>query len=154
MSLESSRIAAYMTLVHKTQEQVSWLRMDEAQVIGITEALGKAVIDAIAIGLTPDIIQIALRIGEFYGQHQPKFDLTNATPLADATVRQDSFGEYVPVAWLSKSDLLFACEEFAQEIETLDEADLVYLAKKLGDALQEVYFIAIPIILTQLFNSK
>jgi hypothetical protein len=150
---ENPRISAYLNLVHKSREQISWLRMDEVQVTGVTESLGKTVIDAIVVGLTPDIIQIALRIGEFYG-HQHQFNLTEDTPFTQATVRQDSFGEYFPVVWLSKSDLLFACEEFTEEIEALDEADLAHLAKRLGDALQENYITAIPIILAQLLNGK
>jgi hypothetical protein len=151
---ENPRIAAYMTLVHKAKEQVSWLRMDEVQVTGITEALSKAVIDALAVGLTPEIIQIALRVGEFYGQQQRKFNLTENTPFTQATVRQDSLGEYLPVVWLSKSDLLVACEEFEEEIEALDEADLLYLAKRLGDALQETYITAIPILLSDFLGNR
>jgi hypothetical protein len=151
---ENPRVTAYINLAHKTREQVLWLRMDDVQITGIAEALGKAVTDAIAVGLTPDIIQIALRIGEFYGQYQPQFNLTEDTSFTQATVRQDSLGEYFPVVWLSKFDLLAACEEFEEEIEALDEAELTYIAKRLGDALQETYIIAIPIILEQLLGEK
>jgi len=48
----------------------------------------------------------------------------------------------IPVAWLSHETLLNCCPHLSQAILALDEVDLAFIAKKVGNSLQETYVVA------------
>ena len=53
----------------------------------------------------------------------------------------------VPTNWVAKEDLLSIRPDLASQIGMLDDNDLAEIADKVGDALSESYWIALPIIL-------
>jgi len=53
-----------------------------------------------------------------------------------------------PIAWVSREDLVDCCPELNEQIKSLDNPDLALIADKVGDALQESYWMALEIILT------
>ncbi len=55
----------------------------------------------------------------------------------------------IPVSWVSVDDLLRCRPELAAQIDTLSEADMDRIAKKVGDALQETYWLALGIVLDE-----
>ena len=56
-------------------------------------------------------------------------------------------GDPIPVCWLSREDLVACRPDLADRIETMSENELASLADRLGDALQETYWIAVAVIL-------
>ena len=58
---------------------------------------------------------------------------------------------YVPISWLSREDVAHCRPEQAERIHKLDEGELEYIGEKLGDALQETYWLALEIILDDFF---
>ena len=59
----------------------------------------------------------------------------------------------IPTNWVCKADLLACRPDLKEQIEAFDEDELVeYMAEKIGDALQETYWLAIDITLTQFFG--
>jgi len=67
------------------------------------------------------------------------------------TIAQREKPTPVPIAWVSKGDLLNCRPDLSAQIEALDEADVDYIAEKVGDALQETYRIAMDVVLTEYF---
>ena len=53
-----------------------------------------------------------------------------------------------PIAWVSREDLVNCCPELKEQIKSLDNSDIANIAYKVGDALQESYWMALEIILT------
>jgi hypothetical protein len=57
----------------------------------------------------------------------------------------------IPISWLSREDAAHCRPELAQRINKLDEGEIEYIGEKLGDALQDTYWLALGIILDDLF---
>jgi hypothetical protein len=53
----------------------------------------------------------------------------------------------IAIAWLSKADLLHARPDLEKRAGELTQAEVEYLAEKLGDALQESYWLALEVVL-------
>jgi len=53
----------------------------------------------------------------------------------------------VPVLELSREDVLYSKPDLEERVGPLDEATIGYLAGKLGDALQEDYWLALGIVI-------
>ena len=155
---ENPRSEAYAKLIKAAEEQVRWLKVPETRVIGLAEVLGKAILDGLAEGMEWAVVQQALRAGEWRGHAHHALSLTEPDDpepsKAEAEVEVEDFGEYFPVVWLSKAELLAACEDLGAEIEALDDVAMAYIVKRLGDALQEIYVQALPIILAQLLGKQ
>ena len=60
----------------------------------------------------------------------------------------------IPVCWVSKEDLLSCRPDLSQQIVGLDTNDMASIADKLGDALQETYWLALEIVLTDFLGRK
>jgi hypothetical protein len=58
----------------------------------------------------------------------------------------------IAISWLSKADLLHARPDLEKRVGELDEAEVEYLAEKLGDALQESYWLALEVVLDDYVN--
>ncbi len=56
--------------------------------------------------------------------------------------------QFVPVCFVGKEDLMSCRPDLAGEITELGEDDIASIADKLGDALQETYWLALDIVLT------
>jgi len=56
--------------------------------------------------------------------------------------------EPCPIAWVSREDLVNCCPELKEQIKSLDNSDIANISDKVGDALQESYWMALEIILT------
>ena len=64
------------------------------------------------------------------------------TPLKD-NKRPEPF----PISWVSKEDLISCCPELEKQIQLLDASDIANIASKVGEALQESYWLALEIVL-------
>ena len=56
--------------------------------------------------------------------------------------------ETFPIAWVSREDLLHCCPEFAEQIQALDPSEIDHIGSKVGDRLQETYWMALEIVLS------
>ena len=63
-------------------------------------------------------------------------------------------GDPIPVCWLSREDLVACRPDLADRLETLPDPELASLADRLGDALQETYWLALTIILDNLVQPE
>jgi hypothetical protein len=62
---------------------------------------------------------------------------------------------YKPTNGVAKEDLLSERPDLAAKIETADEIDLIdYVADKVGDALQEMYWVAVSDALDEYFKPE
>lgn len=59
----------------------------------------------------------------------------------------------LPVSWLSREDLLHSHPELADEITALRDDQVEYIAERVGDALQETYWQALDMTLTDFFST-
>ncbi len=55
---------------------------------------------------------------------------------------------FYPIAWIGKADLLTCHPDMEAHILALNDAEVAYIGKKVGDALQETYHLALATILT------
>ena len=55
--------------------------------------------------------------------------------------------EPFPINWVGKEDLIKCCPELEEQIQLLDASDIANIASKVGDALQESYWMALKIVL-------
>ena len=62
--------------------------------------------------------------------------------------------EPVPVVWLDREDLLYCRADLRKQIDGLDDGDIACLADRLGDALQETYWLALEILLAEHFKDE
>lgn len=53
----------------------------------------------------------------------------------------------IPISWVSKEDLIYCCPDRREQLESLDDSEVEYIADKIGDALQETYKLAMEIVL-------
>ena len=51
-----------------------------------------------------------------------------------------------PITWVSKEDLTYCCPELEDQIKSLDNSDIANIADKVGDALQESYWMVLEVI--------
>ncbi len=61
--------------------------------------------------------------------------------------------EAVPTNWVHKDDLVYCRPDLAAQITALDTSGVKYIAGKIGDALQETYWMAMGIILDDYLSS-
>ncbi len=62
--------------------------------------------------------------------------------------------EPIPTNWVHKDDLVYCRPELAEKIKALDASEVQYIAGKIGDALQETYWMAMGIILDDYLSSE
>ena len=60
----------------------------------------------------------------------------------------------IPISWVSTHDLINCRPEHTKQINALTQADVEYIAEKVGDALQDTYRLAMEIILDDFFNES
>ena len=60
----------------------------------------------------------------------------------------------IPTNWVCKTDLIHCRPDLEEKIAALDDGDIEHFADKIGDALQETYWLAMEIILAEFFESK
>ena len=53
----------------------------------------------------------------------------------------------IPICWVSRDDLIHCQPKLVKEIKALSPADVECIADKVGDALQEDYWLAMEIVL-------
>jgi hypothetical protein len=61
--------------------------------------------------------------------------------------------EAMPTNWVHKDDLLYCRPDWAEQIKALDTSEVKYIAGKVGDALQETYWMAMGIVLDDYLGS-
>jgi hypothetical protein len=76
--------------------------------------------------------------------------LTITPERAESTPRRA--GEPIPVSWVSKQDLVHCRPDLAGEITALSEADVEYIAEKVGDGLQDSYRLAVEVAIEDYFG--
>jgi hypothetical protein len=86
-------------------------------------------------------------------RHSPLPIAPQEGQLVRRTRERASDGEPIPTNWVGKEDLVYCRPDFAERIERLDASEIQYLAGKIGDALQETYWIAMGVILDDYFKS-
>lgn len=60
----------------------------------------------------------------------------------------------IPVSWLSKDDLHYCRPDLKASIDNLDQGDVALIADKLGDALQDLYWQALNMVLADYLGVK
>ncbi len=73
--------------------------------------------------------------------------------LGSAVETVNPVDEAVPTNWVHKDDLVYCRPDLAERIKALDGSAVTYIAGKIGDALQETYWMAMGIILDDYLGS-
>ena len=73
--------------------------------------------------------------------------------LGSAVETVNPVDEAVPTNWVHKDDLVYCRPDLAEQITALDKSAVTYIAGKIGDALQETYWMAMGIILDDYLGS-
>ncbi len=60
----------------------------------------------------------------------------------------------IPTNWVTKADLAYCRPNLADKIRRLDVSDMQEIAGKVGDALQETYWIAVGVILDEYLKEE
>lgn len=128
-----SKFAAYQTLIQVVQEQAAILSQSSAAALSETISLRLAQFYAKHAGLTETEIQMAMAIGTFRGQQ--------------VEVSQ-SEEEAVPIVWFTRSDLVKRRPDLATVIHKLGDHEVEFIASKVGEALEEFYWIQVNVVLS------
>ena len=70
----------------------------------------------------------------------------------EETVNPDD--QPIPTNWVAKEDLVYCRPDLAEQIKALDESEVTHIADKIGDALQDTYWLAMGIILDEYLGSE
>jgi len=62
--------------------------------------------------------------------------------------------EPIPTNWVAKEDLVYCRPDLAEQIKALDESEVKHIADKIGDALQDTYWLAMGIILDEYLGNE
>ena len=60
----------------------------------------------------------------------------------------------IPISWVSREDLAWSRPDVAEQINQMSDTDLDAIAEKIGDALQETYWLAMGIVLDDFFGPE
>ena len=58
----------------------------------------------------------------------------------------------IPICWVSREDLAHCRPDLRGQIEALNDGDVDYIGEKIGDALQDTYWLAMEIVLAGFFQ--
>jgi hypothetical protein len=73
----------------------------------------------------------------------------------DSTIETvNSADQPIPTNWVHKDDLTYCRPDLAERIEALGASEVKYIAGKIGDALQDTYWVAMGIILDDYLGSQ
>lgn len=61
---------------------------------------------------------------------------------------------HIPISWVSHVDLEHSRPELVESIGQLSDEDLQFISKKIGDALQETYWLAMGVVLDDFFHTE
>jgi len=68
--------------------------------------------------------------------------------------REQQPGSPIPISWVSIDDLIRCRPELSEQIKTLPAEEIEYIAEKVGDALQETYWLAMGIVLDDFLSKE
>ncbi|MBZ0285025.1 MAG: hypothetical protein K8L97_30095 [Anaerolineae bacterium] len=137
-----SKYAAYLELIRVAEERSATLSQSPAAALSETISASLAQFDAKRAGLTENEIQMAVAIGTFRGKPQPEQQVTVPTPEPEPK------DEDIPIMWLNRSDLIQRRPDLVAVIQKLGEHEIQFLASKVGEALEEFYWIQLNVILS------
>jgi hypothetical protein len=69
-------------------------------------------------------------------------------PVLTSTPEQAAVDEDIPILWVKRTDLLKRRPDLAPEIKRLNDDELAFLAERIGDALEEFYWIQLNVVLS------
>jgi hypothetical protein len=56
--------------------------------------------------------------------------------------------ESIPIIWVSREDLIHCRPDLQEQLEAMEDSDFEYIAEKIGDALQETYWLVMDTLLS------
>lgn len=133
-----SKFAAYQTLIQVAEEQAAILSQSSASALSETISMHLAQFYAKYAGLTETEIQMAVAIGTFRGRQ--------------AEVNQSE--EDIPIVWLTRGDLVKRRPDLASMIHKLGDHEVEFIAAKVGEALEEFYWIQLNVVLSLLLDHE
>jgi hypothetical protein len=141
-----SKLEAYTQLVHLAEERAATLSASPSIQLSETIRMSAAKFDARYAGLTSAEMTLALQIGEFRGRpKRPNIPLE----VPDTTLSQKSKpDEDIPLLWLNRADLCQRRPDLTPIIERLRDDELSFIAEKVGNALEEFYWIQLNVVLS------
>jgi hypothetical protein len=60
----------------------------------------------------------------------------------------------IPTNWVSREDLIYCRPDDKDRLAALGDSDVEYIAGKIGDALQETYWLAMGIVLSDYLEAS
>lgn len=141
-----SKYAAYLELVRVAEEHAAILTQSPAAALSETISMSLAQFDAKRAGLTESEIQMALAIGAFRGK--PQGEQQAAVPKPETEL----IDEDIPILWLNRSDLIQRRPDLAAIIQKLGEHEIEFIAKKVGETIEEFYWIQLNVVLSLLID--
>lgn len=162
-----TKFAAYTELVQLAEEEAITLKHSIESKQAAVACVSLAQFEAKRAGLTAYEITTALLIGEFRGKAQVKAAASNVVPpLAVAVVpakhlltpevppspernaERTPDDDAIPILWLNRDDLTTRRPDLIHIIQSLNDDELDFIAEKVGDALEEFYWIQVNVVLS------
>ncbi len=138
-----SKYAAYRELIRVAEEQAAILFQSPGAALSESISMSLAQFDAKRVGLTESEIQMTLSIGTFRGKQQ-----VEQQAAAVSVPESESKQEDIPILWLNRSDLIKRRPDLAAVIQKLGEHEVDFIASKVGEALEEFFWIQLNVVLS------
>ncbi len=152
---------AYQALIAAIAEATKTLTSSEPVRIAQEISVSLATHNAKRAGLTEAEMTAARAIGSFRTTPQETVELKqNAapkpvyTPLVTPHSPEKSTDDCIPILWVKRSDFVKRRPDLAGEIAQLNDDEVAFLAERLGDALEEFYWIQLNVVLSLLVDHQ
>lgn len=160
--------AAYVELVRLAEEEAITLKHSLETKQAAVTCMSLAQFEAKRAGLTDYEMTTALMIGEFRGNAQVRATVSISspalppvtpekppdttplpvTPLVPEAAERTPTDDTVPILWMNRDDLITRRPDLTPVIQTLNDDELDFIAEKVGDALEEFYWIQLNVVLS------
>jgi hypothetical protein len=163
-----TKFTAYVELVRLAEEEAITLKHSLETKQAAVTCMSLAQFEAKRAGLTDYEMTTALMIGEFRGKAQVRAaaSVTSpslapvtpekpqdaiplpVTPLSPEVAERALSDDAIPILWMNRDDLITRRPDLTPVIQTLNDDELDFIAEKVGDALEEFYWIQLNVVLS------
>ena len=152
---------AYQALIAAIAEATRTLESSELVRIAQEISVSLATHNAKRAGLTEAEMTAARAIGSFRTTPQEPISPTQSdlpksleTPTITSTSPEIVADDDIPILWVKRSDFVKRRPDLAAEIAQLKDNEVAFLAERLGDALEEFYWIQLNVVLSLLLDHQ
>jgi hypothetical protein len=152
-----SKLLAYQALTAAVAEATRTLESSEPIRLAQEISVSLATHNAKRAGLTEAEMTAARTIGSFRASPQEPIappvpqasnDVTKPSPTVASHPSESGAGDDIPIVWVKRSDFVKRRPDLATEIAHLKDDEVAFLAERVGDALEEFYWIQLNVVLS------